>query len=79
MATLILDIDNDLDKEQIIAHISMLKGINKVSIVDDCNNCSAWDETNYLCSIPEMRESIIEGMNTLLDECVPLEEIWPDV
>lgn len=28
------------------------------------------EETAYLCSIPGMRESIIEGMNTPIDECV---------
>jgi prevent-host-death family protein len=27
-------------------------------------------ETMYLLSIPGMRESIVEGMNTPLDECV---------
>ena len=27
-------------------------------------------ETLYLCSIPTMREKIIEGLNTRLDDCV---------
>ncbi len=27
-------------------------------------------ETLYLCSIPNMREKIIEGINTPLDDCV---------
>ena len=27
-------------------------------------------ETLYLCSIPGMRDKIIEGLNTPLDECV---------
>jgi len=27
-------------------------------------------ETLYLCSIPTMREKIMEGLNTLLDDCV---------
>ena len=37
-----------------------------------------WDsiqETLYLQSIPGMRESIIEGMNTPLSECVSEEEL----
>jgi antitoxin YefM len=37
-----------------------------------------WDsiqETLYLQSIPGMRESITEGMNTPLSECVPEEEL----
>jgi PHD/YefM family antitoxin component YafN of YafNO toxin-antitoxin module len=29
----------------------------------------AWEETLYLMSIPGMKESIIEGMNTPLEEC----------
>ena len=37
------------------------------------------DDTTYLESIPGMKESIIEGMNTPLDECIPLEEVWADV
>lgn len=28
------------------------------------------EETMYLCSIPGMREKIIKGLNTPLDECV---------
>lgn len=27
-------------------------------------------ETLYLCSVPTMREKIIEGLNTPLDECI---------
>ncbi|MDR1065502.1 MAG: hypothetical protein LBL25_03945 [Oscillospiraceae bacterium] len=33
----------------------------------------------YLASIPGMTQSIIEGTNTALDECVPLETVWDDV
>ncbi|WP_313070394.1 type II toxin-antitoxin system Phd/YefM family antitoxin [Lacrimispora sp.] len=32
-------------------------------------------ETLYLNSIPGMREKIIEGMNTPLDECIPENEV----
>lgn len=28
------------------------------------------EETMYLCSIPGMREKIIKGLNTPLDECI---------
>ena len=34
------------------------------------------DDTTYLEAIPGMKESIIEGMNTPLEECVPLEKVW---
>ena len=32
-------------------------------------------ETVYLCSIPGMKESIIEGLNTPLSECIPESEV----
>lgn len=32
-------------------------------------------ETLYLCSIPKMKESIIEGMDTPISECVPETEV----
>jgi len=37
------------------------------------------DDNTYLASIPGMMDSIREGVNTPLSECVPLEEVWPDV
>jgi hypothetical protein len=33
----------------------------------------------YLASIPGMLQSIAEGVNTPLDDCVPLEAVWNDV
>lgn len=30
-------------------------------------------ETLYLCSIPGMKESLIEGLNTPIEECVDLD------
>ena len=36
---------------------------------------SAIQETLYLLSVPEMRESIIEGMKATPEECVKAEEI----
>ena len=37
------------------------------------------NDTDYLNSIPGMSESIQKGIETLLSECVPLREVWPDV
>ena len=37
------------------------------------------DDSAYLSSIPEMMDSIKEGVNTPLSECVPLEKVWVDV
>ncbi|GHU59349.1 hypothetical protein FACS1894133_5950 [Clostridia bacterium] len=32
-------------------------------------------ETLYLCSVPNMREKLIAGMNTPIDECVSEDEV----
>lgn len=32
-------------------------------------------ETLYLSSIPNMKEKIIDGMNTSLNECIPEDEV----
>jgi len=37
------------------------------------------DDSAYLRSIPGMIQSIEDGINTPLSECVPLSEVWPDV
>jgi PHD/YefM family antitoxin component YafN of YafNO toxin-antitoxin module len=36
---------------------------------------NALQETLYLVSIPDMRETIIEGLDTPLDECVSEDEV----
>ena len=36
------------------------------------------NDTTYLCSIPGMKETIIEGMNTPREELIPIEELIPD-
>jgi hypothetical protein len=33
-------------------------------------------ETDFLNAIPDMREKIIEGLNTPLEECVDVQEGW---
>jgi hypothetical protein len=33
------------------------------------------DDTEYLSSIPGMKESIVKGLNTPISECVPEEEV----
>jgi len=34
------------------------------------------DDSAYLSSIPGMMDSIEDGVNTPLSECVPLEKVW---
>ena len=35
-------------------------------------------DDDYLSSITGMTESIMEGLETPLSECIPHSEIWPD-
>lgn len=43
------------------------KRVNAILISED--DWRAIEETIYLLGIPDMRESIIEGLNTPVDEC----------
>ena len=36
---------------------------------------SGWIETLYLSCVKDMDESIIEGMNTPLEDCIPEEDV----
>lgn len=45
-------------------------GKNKNVVVISEEDYRSMAETLYLCSIPNMREKIIEGLNTPLEECV---------
>lgn len=47
---------------------------NVVLIGED--DWKAIEETLYLMSIPEMTESIIDGGNTSIDDCLDEEEVW---
>ncbi|MCL2065857.1 MAG: hypothetical protein FWG99_00130 [Treponema sp.] len=37
------------------------------------------DDTSYLNSIPGMADSIKEGIDTPLEKCIPLSDVWADV
>jgi hypothetical protein len=37
------------------------------------------DDTAYLNGIPGMAESIREGVETPVSDCIPLSEVWADV
>jgi hypothetical protein len=47
--------------------------------MDKNNNISGEKETEWLLSIPGMRESIIEGIDTPVEECLSLEDIGWDI
>jgi hypothetical protein len=38
-----------------------------------------WLETMAVYGHPEYLKSIMDGIDTPLSECVPLEDVWPDV
>ena len=42
-------------------------------------NILEMDDTSYLNSIPGMSDSIKAGIETPLEECVPLSDVWADV
>lgn len=50
------------------------KGKNAVLIGED--DWKAIEETLYLMSIPGMTESIIDGGDTSIDDCLDEEEVW---
>lgn len=53
--------------------VTNTKGKDVVMVgIDDWN---ALNETLYLCSIPGMAESIIEGGKTPIEDCVPESEV----
>ncbi|MDR2394718.1 MAG: hypothetical protein LBD93_11280 [Treponema sp.] len=37
------------------------------------------NDAEYLNSIPGMADSIKEGIETPVSECIPLSSVWPDV
>jgi len=37
------------------------------------------DDSTYLNSIPNMANSIKDGIETSINECVPLSDVWSDV
>ncbi|MCL1994625.1 MAG: hypothetical protein FWG63_00295 [Defluviitaleaceae bacterium] len=43
------------------------------------SNYIAPSAITIIMSIPGMDGSIIKGMNTPISECVPMEEVFPDV
>ena len=54
-------------------------GYGDKQIILKYRNALTMDDNDYLASIPGMMDSIREGINAPLSECVPLEEVWPDV
>lgn len=65
----------NLQKEIIKSHEPVLitgKGGNTIMVSEE--DWNAIQETMFLLSVPGMREKIIKGMETPLEECVDLED-----
>ena len=71
MNTLIVDIRNGTDIEQIKDAMSKLEGVDNVRVIyddEEQENLSADAEMLFLNSIPGMRESLIEGLSIPSEE-----------
>lgn len=52
---------------------NVTKDSSAVSVSEE--DCNGLMETLYLSSVPTMKEKIIEGLHTPLDECLPEDEV----
>jgi antitoxin YefM len=52
-----------------------IKGKNSDAILISKEDWEAIQETLYLISIAGMKESIIEGLNTSIEDCTPLNQV----
>ena len=43
--------------------------------MEDYSDYSGLVETLYLSSIPDMKEKIVEGLNTSLEDCIPEDQV----
>lgn len=53
----------------------LITGKRNNAVLVSQEDWNAIQETLYLVSIPGMKESIIEGGNTPVEECIPLEKL----
>ena len=45
-------------------------------VIDSEEDYNGWMETLYLSSIPGMKEKIVEGMKTSIEDCIPENQVW---
>lgn len=45
-------------------------------VIDSEEDYNGWMETLYLSSIPGMKEKIVEGMKTSIEDCIPENQAW---
>ena len=85
MNTLIVNVQDNINIEQIINSISMLKGIEKVELnktktqllLEKMEAGEYVSDDEYLGSIPGYMEELDAALNEPLEECVSIEEVIP--
>lgn len=60
----------------IIIHIGGDFLIDVNEVIDSEEDYNVWMETLYLSSIPGMKEKIVEGMKTSIEDCIPENQVW---
>lgn len=45
-------------------------------VIDSEEDYKGLMETLYLSSIPGMKEKIVEGMKTSIEDCIPENQVW---
>ena len=58
-----------IDESAASHHPVIIKGKRNTAVLVSAEDWASIQETLFLTSIPGMRESILEGMNTPVDEC----------
>ena len=57
-------------------HIGGVFLIDVNEVIDSEEDYNGWMETLYLSSIPGMKEKIVEGMKTSIEDCIPENQVW---
>ena len=58
-----------IDESAASHHPVIIKGKRNTAVLVSAEDWASIQETLFLTSIPGMRQSILEGMNTPVDEC----------
>jgi PHD/YefM family antitoxin component YafN of YafNO toxin-antitoxin module len=56
---------------------TFIKGKRNNAVLIGEEDWRSIQETLYLCSVPGIAESIVEGKNISIEECVESVEFWP--
>ena len=60
----------------IMIHIKGDFLIDVNEVIDSEEDYNGLMETLYLSSIPGMKEKIVEGLNTSIEDCIPENQVW---